>query len=86
MPDQTAAERFLVADALSPFLAEVSAQRARETATIERHLEISLTELIHRQNMRMAEMYEQGQGGDETLLAANTKKVEDKLDEFERSA
>src|SRR5271165_199768 len=82
MPDQTAAERFLIADALSPFLAEVSAQRARETSTIARHLEISLTELIHRQNMRMAELYEQGQGGDETLLAANTKKVEDKLDDL----
>ena len=82
MPDQTAAERFLIADALSPFLAEVSAQRARETSTIARHLEISLTELIHRQNMRMAELYEQGQGGDETLLAANTKRVEDKLDDL----
>jgi hypothetical protein len=82
MPDQTAAERFLIADALSPFLAEVSTQRARETSIIARHLEISLTELIHRQNMRMAELYEQGQGGDETLLAANTKKVEDKLDDL----
>jgi superfamily II DNA or RNA helicase len=82
MPDQTAAERFLIADALSPFLAEVSAQRARETSTIARHLEISLKELIHRQNMRMAELYEQGQGGDETLLAANTKRVEDKLDDL----
>jgi hypothetical protein len=70
MPDQTAAERFLIADALSPFLAEVSAQRAPETSTIARHIEISLTELIHRQNMRMAELCEQGQGGDETLLAA----------------
>jgi superfamily II DNA or RNA helicase len=82
IPDQTAAEQFLIADALSPFLAEVSAQRARETATIRRHLEISLAELIHRQNMRMAELYEQGQGGDETLLAANTKRVEDKLDDL----
>jgi len=82
MPDQTAAERFLIAHALSPFLAEVSTQRARETSTIARHLEISLTELIHRQNIRMAELYEQGQGGDETLLAANTKKVEDKLDDL----
>jgi superfamily II DNA or RNA helicase len=82
MPDQTAAERFLIADALSPFLAEVSAQRTGETSTIARHLEISLKELIHRQNMRMAELYEQGQGGDETLLAANTKRVEDKLDDL----
>jgi len=82
MPDHAAAERFLVASALNPFLAEVAAQRARETATIERHLEISLKELIHRQNLRMAELHEQGQGGDETLMAANMKKVEDKLDEL----
>jgi len=82
MPDQTAAERFLIADALNPFLAEVAAQRARETATITRHLEISLTELIHRQNLRMAELHEQGQGGDETLMAANMKNVENKLDDL----
>jgi hypothetical protein len=82
MPDQTAAERFLVTTALNPFLAEVAAQRARETATISRHLKISLNELIHRQNLRMAEIHEQGQFGDETLMAANMKKVEDKLDEL----
>jgi superfamily II DNA or RNA helicase len=82
MPDQTAAERFLISTALNPFLTEVAAQRAREIATISRHLEISLHELIHRQNLRMAELSEQGQGGDETLMAANMKKVEDKLDEL----
>lgn len=82
LPDRAAAERFLVATALNPFLAEVAAQRARETAIIARHLEISLKELIHRQNLRMAEIHEQGQFGDETLMAANMKKVEDKLDEL----
>ena len=82
MPDQTAAERFLISSALNPFLAEVATQRAREIATITRHLEISLNELIHRQNLRMAEIYDQGQGGDETLMAANMKKVDDKLDEL----
>ena len=82
LPDHAAAERFLVTTALNPFLAEVAAQRNRETAVITKHLEISLKELIHRQNLRMAELHEQGQGGDETLLAANLKKVEDKLDEL----
>src|SRR5208282_5994478 len=82
LPHRTAAERFLVTTALNPFLAEVAAQRARETATIEKHLRISLNELIHRQNLRMAEIHEQGQYGDETLVAANMKKVEDKLDEL----
>jgi superfamily II DNA or RNA helicase len=82
LPDRPAAEQFLVTTALNPFLAEVAAQRSKETATIERHLKISLNELIHRQNLRMAEIHEQGQGGDETLMAANMKKVEDKLDEL----
>jgi superfamily II DNA or RNA helicase len=82
LPDRDAAERFLVTTALNPFLAEVAAQRARETATIEKHLKISLNELIHRQNLRMAEIHESGQSGDETLMAANMKKVEDKLDEL----
>ena len=82
LPDRAAAERFLVTTALNPFLAEVAAQRARETATIQKHLAISLNELIHRQNLRMAEIHEQGQFGDETLMAANMKKVEDKLDEL----
>ena len=82
MPDQTAAERFLITTSLNPFLTEVAAQRAREIATISRHLEISLHELIHRQNLRMAELNEQGEGGDATLMAANMKKVEDKLDEL----
>ncbi|MBI2946278.1 MAG: DUF3883 domain-containing protein [Verrucomicrobia bacterium] len=82
MPDQTAAERFLISSALNPFLAEVVAQRARETATITRHLEISLKELIHRQNLRMAELHEQAHGADDQLLAANLKKVEDKIDEL----
>jgi len=82
LPDRDAAERFLVTTALNPFLAEVAAQRTRETATIEKHLKISLNELIHRQNLRMAEIHESGQFGDEALRAANMKKVEDKLDEL----
>jgi hypothetical protein len=82
MPDHAAAERFLVTTALNPFLAEVAGQRLRETNIIIRHLEISLNELIHRQNLRMAEIHEQAIGPDDPLLAANLKKVEDKLDEL----
>jgi superfamily II DNA or RNA helicase len=82
MPDHAAAERFLIANALNPFLAEVAAQRTKETATITRHMEISLRELIHRQNLRMAEIHDQSQGPDDQLLAANLKKVEDKIDEL----
>lgn len=83
LPDRTATEHFLVENALNPFLAEVTTQRVRETQTIGRHLEISLNELIHRQNMRLAELMEQQQQrGDEPLIAANMKQTEDRLDEL----
>jgi len=82
MPNHAAAEQFLVTTALNAFLAEVAGQRLRETSVITRHLEISLNELIHRQNLRMAELHEQAIGPDDPLLAANLKKVEDKLDEL----
>lgn len=81
--DRAAIEQFLVRDALQPFLLEVAAQRAKEIETVERHLEISLKELIHRQSLKYATLYEQQQAGDNTpLLAANLKQAEDRLDEL----
>ena len=83
LPDRAAAEQFLIQTALNPMLAEVTAERARETQTITRHLEISLNELIHRQNMRLAELMEMQQRGDTSQpLAANIKQTEDRIDEL----
>jgi hypothetical protein len=81
--DLQSAEQFLVAEALGPFLKEVRAERLREIDVISKHLEISLDELIRRQNLRLAELHEQ-QSNDENapLLAANMKQVEDRLDEL----
>ena len=51
--------------------------------TIANHVEISLNALINRQNLRMAELFEQQQNGDSTpRLAANIKTTEDRLDEL----
>jgi hypothetical protein len=81
--DRAMIERFLVSDALEPFLGEVSAQRNKETQTVARHMEISLNELIHRQNLRLAELIGQQQSGDSSpLLAANIKQAEDRVDEL----
>ena len=81
--DQTALEHFLVQQALEPFLSEVAAQRGKEIQTVTHHLEISLNELIHRQNLKLAELVEQQQSGDTSpLIAANTKQAEDRLDEL----
>ena len=81
--DRNSIEHFLVQQALAPFLAEVTAQREKEIQTVTRHLELSLNELIHRQNLKLADLIEAQQNGDTSpLLAANTKQAEDRLDEL----
>jgi SNF2 family DNA or RNA helicase len=83
LPARDQVERALIEQALHPFLHEVAAEREKEIETISRHLEISLNELIHRQNLRMAELISQQQSGDNNpLTAANIKTTEDKLDEL----
>lgn len=77
------AEQFLVTEALQPFLEDIRQQRLKEIATITRHMEISLNELINRQQLRMAALYEQQQAGaTHAPVAANLKQVEERLDEL----
>jgi hypothetical protein len=83
MPDRPALEQTLVEQALNPFLAEVAAERRRQTETIARHVEISLNEMIHRQNLKLAELVEQQEHGDNSPgTAGNIKQAEDRLDEL----
>jgi SNF2 family DNA or RNA helicase len=83
LPGLERVEHALVEEALQPFLGEIAAQREKETATISKHVEISLNALINRQNLRMADLLEQQQSGDTSpLLAANIKTTEDRLDEL----
>ncbi len=83
LPELATVEHVLIEEALQPFLDEISAQREKEIATIATHVEISLNALIDRQNLHMAELFEQQQKGDATpLLAANMKTTEDRLDEL----
>jgi hypothetical protein len=83
MPDRAALERVLIEQALNPFLAEVAAERQRESAMIARHVEISLNEMINRQSLRHAELTELYEKAPEVPLnAANLKQSEDRLDEL----
>lgn len=83
LPAEALVEQTLVEQALNPFLEEVRQNREKEIATIARHLEISLNELIHRQQLQMATWLEQQQAGDDTpLLQANIKNTENRLDEL----
>ena len=81
--DDAVAERFVVGEALQPFLAEIVKERTKEIETIARHMEISLNELINRQQLRMGDLYEQqGNADSNSPVAANIKQVEDRLDEL----
>jgi superfamily II DNA or RNA helicase len=83
MPDNQDVEQALIEEALKPFLFEVAAQREKEIVTISRHMEISLNELINRQNLRHAELLNAQQSGDGSpLTAANIKTTEDRLFEL----
>lgn len=83
LPGRDRVEQVLVEEALQPFLNAITVQRAKEIETISKHMEISLNELIHRQNLRMGELLESQRTGDPSpLLAANIKTTEDRLDEL----
>jgi hypothetical protein len=83
MPGKDKVEHRLVQEALTPFLESISMQRGKEIETISRHMEISLNELINRQNLRMAELIEaQEQGYTNPLFAANIKTTDDRLFEL----
>lgn len=83
LPDRQQTEHFLVADTLDLLLDEVSVQRTKEVETIKNHLEISLHELIDRQQMRMVEWEEEKmRDPDSTMLAPNIKQTEDRIDEL----
>ncbi len=83
LPARDAVEQELIQKSLSQFLGEIDCQRRKETEVISRHIEISLNELINRQNLRMAELLESQQAGDTSpLIAANIKTTEDRLFEL----
>jgi hypothetical protein len=83
LADRATVERTLIEAALQPFLDEVASQRAKEVDTISRHMEISLGELINRQNLQLAELVGRQQA-DVTVLGldGNIALSEAHLDEL----
>lgn len=85
LPNRQAVEQELVDRALTPFLLEVSEQRTNENSVVREHLEISLGELIHRQNLKLAELVSRQQEDDTTQgLAGFIAQAELHLDELNR--
>jgi superfamily II DNA or RNA helicase len=82
--DRSVREQKLVEQALNPFLAEVTAETTKQVKTIRDHLQISLDELIHRQNMTLAKLHEDMAQFTETpnWLLASIKQAEDRIDEL----
>jgi len=83
LPEHDALEQVLLDQAFQPFLEEIQAQRTKEIETIERHMEISLSELIARQNLVLGELMEkQQQRITSQPIAANIKLAGDRLDDL----
>jgi len=84
LPPRQERERVLMEQSLTGLLGEVATERCRETDTIRRHIEISLDELIHRQQLTFAGLIEQQEklGTAPPWLAASLKQCEDRLEEL----
>jgi len=77
---QSELEQYLVQSALNDYLHEVQSERLRETEVIEKHLNLSLNELIDKQNRKLGEYIEQQQAGmDIPNLASNIKQTENRI-------
>jgi SNF2 family DNA or RNA helicase len=83
LPDRDQIEQSLFRMALVPFLEEINAQRTKEIETIERHMEISLNELIVRQNLILSELMEKRERGETAQpIAASIKSTDDRIDDL----
>ena len=84
LPTREQREQVLMEKCLAGFLADIAAQRNKETDTIRRHIEISLNELIHRQQMAFASLHDQAAklGTTPPWLAGSMKQSEDRLEEL----
>lgn len=84
LPDRDHLELFLLQQALQPMQQQAQADRAREISVISRHVEISLNEIIHRENMLLAELISLKESGStEQGLEGRIKISEDKIHELD---
>ena len=84
LPGLEDAERTLVEQKLNNSLEEVCNQRVKEIDIVSCHAEISLGELLNRQNVRLSELITQQETGDTNpLLPANIKTTQVRLEELD---
>jgi len=83
LPDRAELEMGLYTQALQPFLEEVQAERFREVKVIEEHLDISLNALIHKANLKYAELFgQQNSGSAESGLEGRLTMAEHRIQEL----
>ena len=83
LPDRARIEQYLYEKALAPFLQDITREREHENNIIREHLQLSLNELINRQQIRHGDLQQQQINGDNTpLMQANLKQVEERLEEL----
>ena len=83
LPTRLDLERALMERELKGFLEETVAGRQREIEVVRQHVNISLNELIHRQNLTFARLSEQQQNGDKSpQLAGNIKQAADRIEDL----
>ncbi len=84
LPDRAAVEEHLITHALQHMLEECRTQREREVSIISRHIEISLGEIMNRENLLLADLIAQKEkGSQESGLDGRIKISEDKLLELD---
>ncbi len=80
LPERHELEEFLVTTALHSYLEEIQQERLRETQVVEKHLKLSLEEVLRKQNMKLGEMLDTLNSGDEAPnLHANIKLAENRI-------
>ena len=84
LPGRQLVEDCLIRNALDPMLVETQAERAKEVATIAKHIEVSLNTIINRENLILADLIAQKEAGSqESGLDGRIKISEDKLLELD---
>jgi hypothetical protein len=80
LASRTNLEQHLVNSALNNYLIEVQLERIKETTIVEKHLELSLNELINKQNLKMSEYIQLQIDGDKNpYLASNISQTENRI-------
>jgi superfamily II DNA or RNA helicase len=80
LASRTNLEQHLVNSALNNYLIEVQQERFKETNIIEKHLELSLNELINKQNQKLSEYIQLQIDGDKNpYLASNISQTENRV-------